>query len=98
TWPLSIVWSAVMKRAQCEHRQRRATTTTLKEVVSGRTFTAHAEAQQCSACGDTSIDAAALMAFHQAIAAELARTGPVSSEAFRFMRKALMMPAQEMAN
>lgn len=66
-------------------------------VIGERTFTASLPAQICPECGESYTGLEALGQLELAVAAALARDGTRSPEAFRFMRKALGLPAVELA-
>jgi DNA-binding transcriptional regulator YiaG len=65
--------------------------------VAGKTFTAILPITKCVNCGATYISHDALGVLELGTAAELARHGEVSAEAFGFMRRVLGMKASELA-
>jgi putative zinc finger/helix-turn-helix YgiT family protein len=81
----------------CREGMLSASTERLRLTVAGRTFTEELEALRCEACGEAVLPALALERFELAAASELARSGPVTGEVFCFVRKALGLPAAELA-
>ncbi len=67
------------------------------ENVGSQTFVAQAPEQRCQNCGETYEDGAAAESFDLSLAAHLARTGPISGETFRRMRKAVALQAKTLA-
>jgi DNA-binding transcriptional regulator YiaG len=65
--------------------------------VGARTLARMIRAKRCAACREVYFADRDLEAFELAIAAGLATKGPVDGEAFRFMRKAISLPAMELA-
>jgi DNA-binding transcriptional regulator YiaG len=66
--------------------------------VAGRTFVGAVRAERCPACKAELIDGADLEDFEAAVAAELAKDGPIAGEALKYMRKAgLGMKAADVA-
>jgi len=63
----------------------------------GVAFVADVPGEACGACGANTVGYRMLKAFELAAARWLATSGLHSSEAFRFMRKALGLKAQELA-
>ena len=57
--------------------------------VGGRDFVVTVATEACRACGSVFLENASLQRAQIEIACEVARHGPVSGEAFRFLRKAL---------
>lgn len=83
---------------QCKHEGLETGQAEDKIRVGERTFTATLPAQVCPQCGEVYIGFEDLGRFEQTVAATLAFEGASSSEAFRFMRKAIGMPAVELAD
>jgi len=69
-----------------------------EDVICGRTFKAVGPAWRCSSCGEELFEDAAVGAFELAVAADLALHGPANGEAFRYLRKAVGLPAKELAD
>src|SRR5579862_5812766 len=86
-----------MQCPKCSRPDMRDATDQLTRKVGGYTYSAEVDALRCRGCGDSTVDAHELMAFELAIAVELARHGPISGETFRFMRKAIPIPAVDLA-
>lgn len=82
---------------QCKHMGLERSQTEDQIEVGERTFTATLPVQVCPGCGETYIGFEDLGRFEHTVAATLARDGTSSPEAFRFMRKAIGMPAVELA-
>jgi DNA-binding XRE family transcriptional regulator len=68
-----------------------------KLVVSGRTFTSDIQGLSCPTCGETIVPMTPLLEVERAAAVEIARTGPVDGESFRFMRKVSGIKAADLA-
>lgn len=88
----------LMRCVQCGNQQglRRATIAE-ERTVAGVTFLAELEAEVCGACGESYVHGNVLEKFELAIAAELAKLGRCTPEAFKFMRKVLAMRAIDLA-
>lgn len=69
-----------------------------RRTVAGTTFTATADVEGCAGCGEVYVPSALMIAFERAIAAELARHGPVTDETFRWLRKAAGVERNELAS
>jgi DNA-binding transcriptional regulator YiaG len=65
--------------------------------VGNRVFTALLPAKQCPECEEAYFSAAVIGRFELMVAAELARSGEKSAEAFVFMRKAIALRAVDLA-
>ena len=65
--------------------------------VGPRTFVATLPSIRCSSCGEETLAGPDLEALDLAVAGELARHGELSSESLGFMRRALGMPACDLA-
>jgi putative zinc finger/helix-turn-helix YgiT family protein len=65
--------------------------------VSGQKFKADLAATVCSKCGDPIVSHEELARFEVAVVSELARVGAHTGEAIKFMRKAIGLPAAELA-
>ncbi len=61
--------------------------------VCGHTFTAQLPAEKCEACGQIAIQGHDMKLFELRVAIELAKAGVRTSEAFRFLRKAVGLDA-----
>ena len=66
-------------------------------VVSGRTFACDIQAFACPKCGEQLVSAAPLIEVEHAAAVEIARTGPVDGESFRFLRRGAGIKAVDLA-
>jgi hypothetical protein len=66
-------------------------------VIDGRTFTGDLPATECRACGEVLISGPGMLAFGDAISLELARSGEIGPEGFRWLRKAAHLKATELA-
>lgn len=64
----------------------------------GRTYMAQLPGRRCLDCGETCINAIELLRFELAIAAHLARNGPVSGESLSWMRRALGLTGEQLAS
>jgi len=65
--------------------------------VGGRTFRATFPASKCTNCGDVTFDGLHQHAFELGVALFISRNGARSGEEFAFMRKAIGLPATELA-
>lgn len=63
----------------------------------GRTYTAALPGSRCVDCGETYVNAMVLLRFELAIAAHVARNGPVSGESLSWMRRALGLTGEQLA-
>jgi hypothetical protein len=68
-----------------------------RQVLGDRTFTATLPARVCPKCGEKIVEYKDLHRANVEIVDRLASEGPVSGETFRFMRKLLLMRAQQLA-
>lgn len=68
-----------------------------KLVVGGRTYRSVWPAQRCDACGDATFDGLYLHAFELGVARVIATNGAQRGDEFAFMRKAIGMPAADLA-
>lgn len=84
--------------AKCKHEGLETKDAELVRTVAGREFKAVVPSQICPQCGETYDDLGELARFDLSVAGELAREGPVSGESLRFMRKAVGLPAAELAD
>lgn len=87
-----------MKCPTCGSAELRDAEVELDRDVCGRRFKAKGPALRCERCGEEVVEFGVLGMFDLAIAADLARRGPTSAEAFRFMRKAIALPGKELAD
>ena len=62
-----------------------------------QTFAANLPAQVCSSCHEFYMSHETLTAFDQTVARHIAEHGPATGETFRFMRKTVGLPANEVA-
>ena len=65
--------------------------------VAGHTFEATLPATRCLACGEVIIQGHDMKLFELRIAIELAKAGPRSAEAFRFLRNSLQLETGDLA-
>lgn len=65
--------------------------------VAGHVFTTSLPALTCEACGESTIAGPELQRFERAAARALAERGNAGGEAFRFMRKAIGLAANDLA-
>jgi len=65
--------------------------------VAGRRFVASVPAQACARCGGMFVDSGSMAELESAVSCELAKSGPLSGETFRYMRKSLGMRATALA-
>jgi hypothetical protein len=82
---------------RCEAGRMIEVTTDRSLEVGGYRFSAELPAERCDACGDLLLSPDALERFELLAASELAGAGIRSGEAFAFMRRALGVPADELA-
>ncbi|HWV37398.1 MAG TPA: hypothetical protein VN033_02860 [Vulgatibacter sp.] len=87
-----------MKCPSCGSAELEDAEVELEREVCGRRFKATGLALRCGRCGEEVVQFGVLGMFDLAIAADLAQRGPPSAEAFRFMRKAIALPAKELAD
>src|SRR5437016_411507 len=69
----------------------------LVRMVGEQTFSTMVPSERCVACGEGTIAATDGMRFEAAIAAELARRGAASGEAFKYMRRYLGLQSGDLA-
>lgn len=87
-----------MKRCfACKSENLEKISKLLSRTVAGRTFEAMVPATQCVQCGDGGYEITDLLEFDRAIAKELASSGEMSAEAFRFMWRGAGFEAREIA-
>jgi DNA-binding transcriptional regulator YiaG len=66
--------------------------------VCGHTFTAQLPAERCGACGQVVIQGEDVQKFEQRVAVEIAKAGLRSAEAFKYMRNAAKLTAEDLAS
>ena len=66
--------------------------------VCGHTFTAQLPAERCAACHEVVIQGSDIRKFELRIAVELAKAGIRTAEAFKLMRRAVGLSAEQMAS
>ncbi len=81
----------------CGSQAIRASEVVESTVVGSLDFDGSVQGWVCEACGETYVDGLELQRFEGLVAHWLADRGEMSSEAFRFMRKSLGMPAVDLA-
>ena len=88
-----------MKRrcSQCGKGALRSVTYAAKREIDGRVFAADVPATRCDACGEVLISGPGMLAFDRALTGELARSGTVGPQAFRWLRKAARLPSVRLA-
>ncbi len=82
---------------RCGASGKTAAKHSFRRTVAGTTFTAAVDVEACAGCGDVYVPASLMIAFERAIAAELARSGPITDETFRWLRKAAGVERNELA-
>lgn len=82
---------------RCGESKRSKVAHAFRRTVAGCMFTAEVEVDACASCGEAQVPAALVIAFERAIAAELARRGPISGETFRWIRRAASLERGELA-
>ena len=65
--------------------------------LDGRRFTGDVAARRCTSCGELLVSGPGLGAFERAITHEMARSGEVGPEGFRWLRKAAGLKAVRLA-
>jgi DNA-binding transcriptional regulator YiaG len=83
---------------RCGESQRTQALHSFRRTVAGTTFTAEASVDACARCAEPTVPAALVIAFERALAAELARRGPISGETFRWIRKAASIERMDFAH
>src|SRR5689334_15327510 len=68
-----------------------------EQEVGRQLFVARLPATVCASCKETYVTSATLQSFERAVAKHLAQHGPATGETFRFMRKAVALPARTVA-
>ena len=87
-----------MKCTNCgSSKFRRGSTEETFKVGDGRQFVVQMPATVCTACGDAYVEGPALELAEREIARRLAASGEPTGASFRFMRKALGIPAKTLA-
>jgi YgiT-type zinc finger domain-containing protein len=85
-----------MKCVQCGHEALTKTTTRHEIRIGDHVVRAVVEAEQCSKCHEVYVSGDVLERLELHIAAMIARSGNVSGETFRFMRRVLGFQAKDM--
>ena len=75
----------------------RATQVSHSITVAGHVFTGPIKARRCEACGEATFTSEALERFELQADMKLARSGEITGEGFRLLRKALGLRATELA-
>lgn len=83
--------------AVCRSEQLRRRTTLLRNSVNGTVFGTRLKALVCEECGEAHVEKSLRQRFDLRVAAELARMGRPTGDAFRFMRHALGLRSTELA-
>ena len=82
---------------KCKSKALKAILVAESRTVASHVFTAELPWLHCDGCGERTISGPVLEALDLSIASALARAGITAPEALRFMRKALGLPAAELA-
>lgn len=85
-----------MKCVQCGHEGLRETTTTHEVHIGDHVVRGTVPAEQCPKCKKVYVGGAALERLELQVAASVARSGVVSGETLRFLRKALGLQAKDL--
>ena len=83
---------------RCGESQRAQAIHAFRRTVANTAFTAEVTVDACARCGEPNVPAALVIAFERALAAELARRGPISGETFRWIRKAASIERMDLAH
>ncbi len=86
-----------MKCAQCGHEGLESGVVERTVNVGELGYTAEVPAKVCSSCGAYRLSLDTLRKFGELVAADLAREGVSSPDAFKYMRKQLRLPAKELS-
>lgn len=68
-----------------------------KREIDGRTYTGEVPATRCNKCGEELISGPGLGLFERALTAELARSGSVGPQGFRWLRRESGLEAKQLA-
>lgn len=85
-----------MKCVQCGHNGLKETTTTHEVHVGEHVVRGILPAEVCPKCKEVYVSGDAMERMELQVAANIARSGNVSGDSFRFMRKALGLQAKDM--
>lgn len=85
-----------MKCVQCGHKGLKETTTTHEVRIGEHVVRGVLPAEVCPKCKEVYVSGDAMERMELQVAANIARSGNVSGDSFRFMRKALGLQAKEM--
>lgn len=86
-----------MTCVRCGETKKERAVHTFRRTIAGCAFGAEIAVDACTRCGHTHVPLSLLLAFDRAVAADLARRGPVSGETFRFIRKAIPLQPIEVS-
>jgi DNA-binding transcriptional regulator YiaG len=88
-----------MKRrcSSCGEGEARSITHPAKREIDGTVFAADAPASRCDTCREMLISGPGMLAFDRALTGELARSGTVGPQGFRWLRKAARLPSVRLA-
>ena len=81
----------------CGSKHLRQVENTLTRKIAGHAFRAKVPALECKSCGEMLYSSEDLGRFDDAVAMALIDAGTTAPEAMRFIRKALGLPAQDLA-
>lgn len=82
---------------ECGATKFEATEFAHKHELGGRTYRATWPAEKCAGCGDVTFNSLYLHAFELGVAGVIANNGARAGDEFAFMRKAIGLPATELA-
>ena len=83
-----------MKCVQCDHEGLQATTTNHDVRIGDRKIQVAVAATKCPKCSEVYVNGGTMERAEMLVAEHVARSGAVSGETFRFMRKALGLQAK----
>lgn len=86
-----------MKCVHCGESGLKKTTTAHEVHIGDRKVTVVVAASKCPKCGETHVDGATLERAELLVAEHVARSGNVSGDTFRLMRKVLGLQAKELS-
>lgn len=86
-----------MKCVMCGHEALEPGVVERTERVGDLSYTAEIPAKLCPSCGESYVSLETLRQLGALVAADLAREGVATPEAFKYMRKRLRLPAKELA-
>ncbi len=87
-----------MKCIKCGHGKLKRASEKQRIVVAKILFVSELPVTLCPKCGESYVAHDVLAGFERGVARRLAEKGPATGETFRFMRKAIGLPAKEVAS